>query len=69
MDMANKVTEFRQPVTKKTPSKSVDEPCIIFTLGDRRFAVEWITVELPAKKAAVIPIRGATRRTRKTQNR
>jgi hypothetical protein len=53
--MTNKVREFPQPTIGHAAAPT-DEPMILFSLGDRRFAVQWIVTELCADPAEVIPI-------------
>ena len=51
--MKNKVMKFPQPPSQaKVPS----EPLIIFGLGRKRVAIQWIVTELRAEPAEVIPI-------------
>jgi len=45
--------DFPQPRHAATEVPS-DDPMIIFTLGDRRFAIQWTVTELRAKPAVVI---------------
>ena len=52
--MKNKVMRFPQP-----PGQSAfptDDPLIIFSLGDKRVAVQWTVTELRVEPAEVIPI-------------
>jgi hypothetical protein len=51
--MTNKVREFPKPVTGPLP---INEPIVLFSLGGRRFAIEWIVTELNPKPAEVVPI-------------
>jgi hypothetical protein len=53
--MTNKVREFPQP-SNGHAQVPTDKPMILFSLGDRRFAVQWIITELCAQPAQVIPI-------------
>jgi hypothetical protein len=51
--MKNKVMRFPQPRHGATEVPS-DDSMILFSLGDRRFAIQWIVTELSAKPAEVI---------------
>jgi hypothetical protein len=53
--MKNKVREFPKPASfqAEVPTK---EPMVLFTLGDQRFAVQWIITELRSEPAEVIPL-------------
>jgi hypothetical protein len=52
--MKNKVTPF--PHRPGPNEISIDEPLIIFSLGERRFAIQWTVAEVKSKPAEVIPI-------------
>jgi hypothetical protein len=52
--MKNKVTQFPQPSGRA--EVPIDEKVIIYTFGDRRFAVQWIVTEVNPQPAEVIPI-------------
>jgi hypothetical protein len=63
--MKNKVTQFPQ---RPGPDEiAIDEPLIIFSLGDRRFTIQWTVAEVKSKPAEVIPIQ--KRRLRKRPQR
>jgi hypothetical protein len=51
--MKNKVMKFPQPFAQ---AKVPGEPLIIFALGRKRVAIQWIVTELRAEPAEVIPI-------------
>jgi hypothetical protein len=59
--MKNKVTEFPQPRHAATEVPT-DDPMIIFTLGDQRFAIQWIVTEVSGKPAEVISMQKQRRR-------
>jgi hypothetical protein len=61
--MKNKVTRFPQPRqgAMEVPS---DDSMILFSLGDRRFAIQWTVTELSAKLAEVIPMQKRRRKKR-----
>jgi hypothetical protein len=52
--MKNKVTQF--PQWTSPDEIPIDEPLIIFSLGERRFAIQWTVAEVKSKPAEVIPI-------------
>jgi hypothetical protein len=60
--MKNKVMRFPQPRHGATEVPS-DDAMILFSLGDRRFAIQWIVTELSAKPAKVISMQKQRRRT------
>jgi hypothetical protein len=52
--MKNKVRQFPQP-----PGQAeipIDQPAIIYSFGDRRFAIQWIITEVNPQPADVVPI-------------
>jgi len=51
--MKNKVTQFPQPRHAATEVPS-DDPMILFSLGERRFAIQWIVTEVSGEPAGVI---------------
>ena len=51
--MKNKVTRFPQPRHGATEVPG-DDSMILFSLGGRRFAIQWIVTEVSAKPAEVI---------------
>jgi hypothetical protein len=57
--MKTKVMRFPRQVATEVPS---DDSMILFSLGDRRFAIQWIVTELGAKPAEVISIQHQRRR-------
>ncbi len=59
--MKNKVMRFPQPRHGATEVPS-DDAMILFSLGDRRFAIQWIVTELSAKPAEVISMQKQRRR-------
>jgi hypothetical protein len=59
--MKNKVMRFPQPRRRATEVSS-DDAMILFSLGDRRFAIQWIVTELSAKPAEVISMQQQRRR-------
>ena len=59
--MKNKVTEFPQPRHAATEVPS-DDPMILFSLGERRFAIQWTVTEVRSKSAEVISLRKQRRR-------
>jgi hypothetical protein len=61
--MKNKVTEFPQPrhVATEVPS---DDAMILFTLGERRFFIQWTVTDVSGKPAEVISMQ-RQRRTKK----
>jgi hypothetical protein len=59
--MKNKVTQFPQPRHTATELLS-DDRMILFTLGDRRFAIQWIVTEVSGKAAEVISMQKQRRR-------
>ena len=52
--MKNKVMRFPQPPGQA--AVPTDNPLIIFSLGDKRVAVQWTVTELRVEPAEVIPI-------------
>jgi hypothetical protein len=64
--MKTKVMRFPQPRHGATEAPS-DDSMILFSLGDRRFAIQWIVTELSAKPAEVISIQKQERRRNKRQ--
>jgi hypothetical protein len=65
--MNNKVTRFPQPRhgTTEVPS---DDPMILFSLGDQRFAIQWTVTELSAKPAKVISMQKQRRRKKRPRS-
>jgi hypothetical protein len=61
--MKNKVTRFPQPRHGATEVPS-DDPMILFSLGDQRFAIQWTVTELCAKPAEVISMKWRRRKKR-----
>jgi len=61
--MKNNIVQFPQPSPGQT-QVNVDEPMIIFSLGDQRFAVQFTVAEVKGKPAKVVPIREIRRRKR-----
>jgi hypothetical protein len=59
--MKNKVTRFPQPRHAATEVPS-DDPMILFSLGDQRFAIQWTVTEVSAKPAEVISMQKQRRR-------
>jgi hypothetical protein len=59
--MKNNVTEFPQPRHAATEVPS-DDPMILFSLGDRRFAIQWTVIEVSRKPAEVISMQKQRRR-------
>ena len=59
--MKNKVMRFPQPRHGATEVPSGDS-MILFSLGDRRFAIQWTVTELSAKPAEVISMQKQRRR-------
>ena len=59
--MKNKVTQFPQPRRAATEVPS-DDAMILFSLGERRFAIQWTVTELSAKPAEVISMQKQRRR-------
>jgi hypothetical protein len=51
--MKTKVMRFPQPLQGATQIPS-DDSMILFSLGGRRFAIQWIVTEVAAKPAEVI---------------
>jgi hypothetical protein len=51
--MKNKVTPFPQPPQLHVPT---EQPMILFTLGEQRFAIQWTVTTLRAEPAEVISI-------------
>src|ERR1700681_3400503 len=60
--MKNKVMRFPQPRHAATEVPS-DDAMILFSLGDRRFAIQWTVTEVSAKPAKVISMQKQRRRT------
>jgi hypothetical protein len=52
--MKNKVMQF--PQRPGHTAVRADEPLVIFSLGDKRVAIQWTVTELRARPAEVIPI-------------
>jgi hypothetical protein len=52
------VTNNVIPFRKRTCANEIpnDEPLIIFSLGEQRFAIQWTVAEVKGKPAEVIPI-------------
>ena len=50
--MTDKVRQFPQRANGSAAPN--EEPMILFTLGDRRFTVQWIITEMRAEPAEVI---------------
>ena len=59
--MKNKVTQFPQPRHAATEVPGHD-PMILFTLGERRFAIQWTVTEVRSKSAEVISLPKPRRR-------
>ena len=59
--MKNKVTRFPQP-RQGAPEVPIDDQMILFSILDRRFAIQWTVTELSAKPAEVIPMQKLRRR-------
>jgi hypothetical protein len=59
--MKNKVTRFPQPRQGAAEVPS-DDQMILFSMLDRRFAIQWTVTELSAKPAEVIPMQKRRRR-------
>ena len=58
--MKNKVVQFPQP-----PSQAelpIDEPMVIFSLGDQRFLVQYTVTELRRQPAEVILLKRSQRK-------
>ena len=53
--MKTKVSQFPQPRHSQA-NGPLDDPMIIFVLGDERFAIQWTVTRLRAETAEVIPI-------------
>jgi hypothetical protein len=51
--MANNLKEF--PPSSNQANVLSEESMTLFTLGDQRFAIQWIVTELDRKPAKVIP--------------
>ena len=65
--MKNKVTEFPQPRHTATEVPAND-PMILFTLGDRRFAIQWTVTEVRSKPAEVISMQKRSGRKKKPRS-
>jgi hypothetical protein len=52
--MKDKVRQFPQRANGSAAPN--EEPMILFTLGDRRFTVQWIITEMRAEPAEVISL-------------
>ena len=52
--MKNKVMQF--PQRPGHTEVRADEPLVIFSLGDKRVAIQWTVTEIPDEPAEVIPI-------------
>ena len=59
--MKNKVTRFPQPRHTATEVPTYD-PMILFSMLDRRFAIQWTVTELRSKPAEVISMQKQRRR-------
>ena len=59
--MKSKVTQFPQPRHAATEVPS-DDSMILFSLGERRFAIQWIVTEVNGKPAEVISMQKQRRR-------
>ncbi len=53
--MKNNVMQF--PQRSGQAQVPIDEPLIIFSLGDQRVAIQWAVTHLRAEPAEVIPIK------------
>ena len=62
--MKNKVTRFPQPRHDATEVPSEDS-MILFSLGDQRFAIQWIVTEVSGKPAEVISMQKQRRSKKK----
>ena len=62
--MKSKVTQFPQPRHAATEVPS-DDPMILFSLGERRFAIQWTVTELRSKPAEVISMQKQRQRKKK----
>jgi hypothetical protein len=65
--MKNKVLRFPPPRHAPTEVPS-DDPMILFSLGDRRFAIQWIVTEVSAKPAEVISMQMQRRRKKRPRS-
>jgi hypothetical protein len=65
--MKTKIMRFPQPRRGATEVPS-DDSMILFTLGDRRFAIQWIVTELAARPAEVISMQKQRRRKERTRS-
>jgi hypothetical protein len=65
--MKNKVLRFPQPRHAPTEVPR-DDRMILFSLGDRRFAIQWTVTELNAKPAEVIAMRQQRRRKKRPRS-
>jgi hypothetical protein len=65
--MKNNVVRFPQPHQSATEVPS-DDSMMLFSLGDRRFAIQWIVTELRAKPAEVIPMQKQRRRNKRPRS-
>jgi hypothetical protein len=61
--MKNKVMRFPQPRHGATEVPG-DDPMILYSLGSRRFAIQWTVTELAAKPAEVITMQKRRRKKR-----
>ena len=65
--MKNKVMRFPQPRHCATEVPS-DDSTILFSLGGRRFAIQWIVTELAAKPAEVISMQTQHRKKKRPRS-
>ncbi len=65
--MKTKVMRFPQPLQGATEVPS-DDSMILFSLGDWRFAIQWIVTEVSAKAAEVIPMQKQRRRKKRPRS-
>jgi hypothetical protein len=65
--MKNNVMPFPQPRhgASQVPS---DDSILLYSLGGRRFAIQWIITEVAAKRAEVISMRKGWRRKNKPRS-
>jgi len=66
--MKNKVTKLPPPSCAR-PQVRIEQPMILFTLGDQRFAVQWTVTELNSEPAKVISIHEHRHGRRKSDRR
>ena len=59
--MKNKVLQFPKPSSTQTDAR-IDEPHIVFSLGDVRLALQYNLVEVNCKPAEVIVIKERSQR-------